>query len=277
MREYYSKTQYFATMQLNLLIGGFFKYVSKWGNTDYFSKSSKIYFVTEGECEVSLNGEKYIVKKNQMVVLPKGTVQSYAITEKGILEKYWCHFDATVGGQDFFKALKCDPVIDVPEPEKLTDLFKQMFKEDGENIFSDMALRKAMLFNILSLYLEYSNPKRVDLVGQNIDFSKVFSYMEQNVRKRITVQQMADILHLHPNYYIRVFKQRFGYSPMEFFNKLKTDKAKQFLLIPSESIKSVAEKMGFKDVFSFSKFFKINAGMSPTQYIQMYRCDRLKR
>ncbi len=276
MREYYPKTQYFATMQVNLLTGGFFKYISKWENAGYVPNANKIYFVTEGECEISINGEKYIIRKNQMAVMPKGTVQTYGITEKGVLQKHWCHFDATVGGQDLFKVLKCKPVINVPNPEYMAELFKQMFKEDGKNIFSEMVLRKAMLLNILSVYLENSNPQKFDFSEESIDFSTVISYMEKNIDKKITVEEMSAILHLHPNYFIRVFKQYFGYSPIKFFNKLKADRAKQLLTHENDGVKHAAEKLGFKDVFSFSKFFKANAGMPPTQYVSMYYSDGVK-
>ena len=71
---------------------------------------------------------------------------------------------------------------------------------------------------------------------------------------------------LSPTYLSRTFKETTGYSVIEFFNKIKIDKAKELIIEGNKKIKEVAQTLGFTDEFYFSRIFKRIEGISPSEF-----------
>jgi len=64
----------------------------------------------------------------------------------------------------------------------------------------------------------------------------------------------------------RTFKEATGYTIIEYFNKLKIDKAKELLIEGNKKIREVAQELGFVDEFYFSRTFKKAEGMNPSEF-----------
>ncbi len=88
---------------------------------------------------------------------------------------------------------------------------------------------------------------------------------------KITNKELADIIHLHPNYFNAVFKKYVSETPQRYINSLRIKKAKDILLRSHEAISEIPEQIGFKDVYYFSKAFKKATGMSPSLYRSLHQ------
>ncbi|MBI4979623.1 MAG: helix-turn-helix transcriptional regulator [Spirochaetes bacterium] len=64
----------------------------------------------------------------------------------------------------------------------------------------------------------------------------------------------------------KIFKQRTGYPPQQYFLRMKLAAAKEQLLSTDHSIKSIARAVGFTDQYYFSRLFKQHENMSPAYY-----------
>ncbi|MNM81120.1 HTH-type transcriptional activator Btr [compost metagenome] len=71
-----------------------------------------------------------------------------------------------------------------------------------------------------------------------------------------------------PDYFTRVFKKTTGKSPVEYLNEIRIKHAKQLLLSTNDSMRSIAQNVGFSDEFYFSRKFKSMSGKSPMLYIK---------
>lgn len=117
------------------------------------------------------------------------------------------------------------------------------------------------------LYEIYDNKKR-----QNTNYStalkveKVIKYMNENINNTIKLNDLAQIVSLSNTYLSRTFKEITGYSVIEFFNKMKIDKAKEIISIGDKKVREVSEMLGFKDEFYFSRLFKKIEGVSPKEF-----------
>ena len=47
---------------------------------------------------------------------------------------------------------------------------------------------------------------------------------------QVSIETLAQLAHYHPNYFINAFKQFTGYSPVQYMNHLRSEKAKDLLL-----------------------------------------------
>ena len=262
--------QYLNSMQVQYITGGYFKANSKWNTTEKL-KVNKFYYVTDGEFELTINEQVFIVKKGQLVMIPADMKHSYKLTTKNTMSKYWCHFEALSGTDGFFNTVKTDLIVDIGIDKNLISLFKKLYEyEKNTNTISGFSSR-ATLMLIIARYLEKCQCVYIENNSDNSNLSSVVDYMKTNLTENISINKLAEITHLHPNYFIRLFKQYYGASPIKYFNNMKIAEAKKHLKRSNLTIEEISKTMGFADLYTFSKFFKNNVGISPSQF----RCSNV--
>ena len=87
-------------------------------------------------------------------------------------------------------------------------------------------------------------------------------YLQQTNEIDVSVQMIADELQVSRNYLSKAFKKKYNITIQEYVFKRKMINAKD-LLRQGYKIKQVAEKVGYTDVYTFSKAFKKFYGLPP--------------
>jgi len=261
--------QFLNSLQVQYVTGRFFKATASWNNTEK-TKLNKIYYVTDGEFELTVDGKTHIVTKGQLVLIPSELKHSYRLTDNQFMHKHWCHFEAGTGADNFFDIIKTDLIVDIGIDKNLISMFKKLYSYENKTDAVSVISSKATLMLIIAKYLDNCKTVTVKKNAENPEFISVINYMKENISGSITVEKLAEFTHLHPNYFIRLFKQYFGSSPIKFFNNMKINAAKEYLQTGNYSIEEISKILGFCDLYSFSKFFKKNVGISPTRFKTSY-------
>jgi signal transduction histidine kinase/AraC-like DNA-binding protein len=89
------------------------------------------------------------------------------------------------------------------------------------------------------------------------------AYLHQNYTRPLARWEIAEAIGVNEDYLSRVFHRELGLSPWEYLNRYRIHQAKQLLRGTSESVKSVAHRVGFKDQAYFSRVFRHLTGVSP--------------
>lgn len=63
-----------------------------------------------------------------------------------------------------------------------------------------------------------------------------------------------------------IFKEAFDVTPGRYLTGVKTNYAKKLLLSKELSVTDIAELCGFSDIYYFSRIFRNETGMTPTEY-----------
>jgi len=82
----------------------------------------------------------------------------------------------------------------------------------------------------------------------------------------LTLKEIAEGVNLSGSHFSFIFRKKTGFSPIEYFNHLKVQKASQFLLFTDLRIKEIADKLGIKDPYYFTRMFTKLMGVSPATY-----------
>jgi len=89
-------------------------------------------------------------------------------------------------------------------------------------------------------------------------------FMHDSWQSDLSLNTVAQHACLSPYHFHRSFQEAFGQSPMKWFRHLKLSNAKDLLASGKMNVTEVALNSGFSDVFSFSKAFKREWGVSPS-------------
>ena len=116
-----------------------------------------------------------------------------------------------------------------------------------------------------ALYPLCENTQEPDTQGLSVSEKCVY-YIDQNAHKHITLQELAEHVHLHPNYLCQVFRVETGKSIFDQINWVRTHQASRLLRGTRLSISQVATQCGFQNVNYFSRTFKRYLGRTPTEY-----------
>ncbi len=92
------------------------------------------------------------------------------------------------------------------------------------------------------------------------------AYFHQNYDRALSRWEVAEAIGVSESYLSRVFRQELGISPWDYLNRYRILQAKRLLRRKSDSIKTIAPQVGFKDPAYFSRVFHKLTGLSPTAY-----------
>ncbi|MDR0406371.1 MAG: response regulator [Clostridiales bacterium] len=91
------------------------------------------------------------------------------------------------------------------------------------------------------------------------------NYIKQHYAEKLTLEIVANSVHLHPSYLSELFTTHIGTSFSAYTMEIRIDRAKELLLGTQYKISSICEMVGY-DMMSFSRAFKHITGVSPAQY-----------
>ena len=84
--------------------------------------------------------------------------------------------------------------------------------------------------------------------------------------ERYPVSRYADEAHLSVRHFSSLIRAYTGQKPMEWIIVYTIGQAKHLLSQTELSVKEIAGQLGFPEQFTFRKYFKTHAGMSPTRF-----------
>jgi len=99
---------------------------------------------------------------------------------------------------------------------------------------------------------------------------QTISYMMDHLNRPLQVAKLAAMAFVSPSHYFALFKRRTGSAPMDYFTRLRMERARVLLDTTSRSVKEVAAALGYEDPFYFSRVFKSVHELSPSLYRQRF-------
>lgn len=94
----------------------------------------------------------------------------------------------------------------------------------------------------------------------------IISYIEASYDSKITLEDIANSIHVCRSECSRLFKKHMNISLFEFIMQYRIEKSIEYLINTNYSIMEIANLTGFNDSNYFSKVFKKQKGCSPSKY-----------
>lgn len=239
---------------------------------DEVSSFWQLHFVTSGR---GLFHGREIRNGDAFFVVP-GESQNMSV-ESEDFEQYWLNFD----GADATRLLRD---LGIPnESHVLTLNGNGDSKALAESLLADIfgkaddsssVLRHShtyligVLYQLLSL-VEKGAERNATVTDGYV--SSVCSYIRSHYSEPLTVEWLSAVAGLSPKYLIRIFKRVTGMTVITYITKTRLEIAVSLLEGTDKSISEISRSVGYGDPLYFSKVFKCELGMSPSEYRNIKR------
>ena len=103
---------------------------------------------------------------------------------------------------------------------------------------------------------------------ENTYYRNAIAYIQENYWKNINVTEVADAIGISYVYLNKIFKAHHGKEEklIDYLNRTRIQKAAELLLQTEETLAVIAQKVGYNNDQSFSRFFKKYKGMTPGEW-----------
>jgi len=228
-------------------------------------------FVLDGNVETRSSGIVDMAGTGDVMIHPPNLPFTEIATGKGV--HLWMLIDVRVVSQlNFFHRFPISHVIPLLHKEAYAEAFEMLLNVWNQphtplRDYKAMSIAIGLLGDILESWMAAGSPSR-EASRQTAEdrFIQVVQYMEEHMDRKLTREDLAQIVHLHPGYFNRVFKQAYGMSSVQMLKMLRLRRAVQLLEEPDNTLERIAVLCGFGDAAYFSKVFKESVGQSPGEY-----------
>ena len=124
-----------------------------------------------------------------------------------------------------------------------------------------------------SPYISMPNEK----LHEDAEIRRSQNWIEKHFAVHNPVDSMLEHARLPRTTFARRFRKATGYTPMEYVQTIRVERAKALLERTSSSVEHVGGQVGYEDIASFRRLFKRMTSLTPTQYRRSFGDRRFER
>ncbi len=245
--------------------------------------SMEIIEVTSGELVIQIGTETVSATEGELIYVPTNMMlRAEAVGEYASLcgvsfspllfEDALEHFDGELLTM-FYIQSRTSPIRFASDNPISSALHRCMEVAADEFLSKELCYRLVIKANILfmisAILRSYSESRneRDRMIYHNVTrLAPVIDYIAEHFEEKIYVDSLAEIITVSNDYFIKMFKDSIGKTPIDYINGLRINKAMQYLAETDMPMSDISDKIGFCNANYFHKIFKQYTDTSPLAY-----------
>ena len=274
-----------------------FPYIVYKGNIPEFFSSyplhwhdeMEVIYIRSGQGIITIQSHQYIVKSDDIVIIPPQMVHSIEQYPKSKMEYFNILFHFSLLNYStndtcydkYFKPLYCHTKLpslylksDVDLNRFLHPHIMYLIENRKKSYTSDELMIKSNLFDIMHYVNQYSSPTSSDELSLKNNYDKLKNlllHIQSNYDRAITIKDAAAICGFSSSHFMKLFKELTGKSFSQYLIDYRLEIAARQLVETSYKIIDLAENVGFHNVSYFSRAFHAKYGKTPSAYRKSIR------
>ncbi len=225
---------------------GLFETENRWIHPTVAVDTFELIFCVAGQVKIFENKKLYNLTAGNLLLLEPNILHGGYEESSGKTSFYWLHF-------------KTDGDFKIPKFSADFLGGKRIFRELSHFSQLNPPFTEVLLAKLLFELGETNTVK--SKISHEIS-----EYIRINSASKLTVNQIAEKFGYSPDYITRIYKKEFGDNIKNAIINNRLNYIKSLLLNTNDSIKAIAEQCDFDSDNEFIKFFKYNAGQTPTNF-----------
>ena len=202
-------------------------------------------------------------------ILFPGTELQYQADREEPWEYCWAGFmgaDAAsiIRNTDFSRDVPYIPGGKIPE-EEIRSGMEQIYLSKGNTYESAVAMA-GKLYSLLAVFMHYAERSEPEKDAHVTYVEKALTYIETNYSYPVTVEGIAYYVGISRSHLFRSFQHYMNRSPKEYLTEYRIKQACHLLRETDLSVSAIAYSVGFENNLYFSRAFRKQKGLSPSEY-----------
>lgn len=264
-----------------------------WNFKEVNSPFSRLYIILEGEAWVYINNTEYHLVPGKLFLIPKFTFHTYRCNTM-MRNCYICFFDEMVEGFGMYDIIQfknlvvaqlddeklfrrvneLNPDSFIVNPDPITydnkDSIESHSNKKETRSLSDIIETQGILLQLTSRFVNNDN-ELFHLQQSKLRFRKMIYYIEKNIDKKLSIEELAKQVFLSADYFSKVFFDSMGIRPLEYINSKRIERAQMLLITTNLAIYQISDKVGISNSSYFTAMFKKHTRLTPEQYQKLHR------
>ncbi len=239
----------------------------KFNYPTYTHNTWVLYVVIEGSFRCTLSDKTETVKKNELYFIPPNKTVKRKVIEP--LRTYHISFNLNTNSplENMFPIGLFHP----SNVQRLNENIQILTSLSKSPLTTRRVIRNNYILDIIySAVYEMFSQKNRSLFEEHNSIGNLIEYMNNNYMNPITMQDIADKFNLSPSGLIYKFKKELGILPLQYLTNIRIKEAKKLLSTSLLNLADIAEMTGFENQYYFSRVFKQQTGIPPSEYRKKY-------
>jgi AraC-like DNA-binding protein/quercetin dioxygenase-like cupin family protein len=236
-----------------------------------WQSSIQFVFLHRGTMTVWVDQQPLIAKQGSVTLLLPHHHERFAFSTTSETEHSWFHLTYSSPPADLIARL--EPLKRTqPTTQAMLELVKSGLSiRRSEMPSADMLLR-SLGFAILWRYLFDSEQQLLNnsISQVHVSVERARQYIESHLDEPITLQDLAAAASVSPTHLIRLFREHFDTTPMNYVWEQRVQRGLELLRYTGLPIGVIAEKCGFKTSYHFSRRIREAVQLSPQEVRQQF-------
>lgn len=220
-----------------------------------------------GWCEIG--GEAHAVRAGELLVIPPGTPHAYGSDGQSPWSIYWFHAQGALL-DNFLAELQVAPdrpLVFLGEDPQVLALWEELLDGLEHGYTPQQMLHAAQtLAHLLAVMIRHRHENWRETPDARQKINRTITYMKEHLSQPLMLDQLAALANLSRSRYAALFKAQTGFAPIDYFNRLRMHQACQWLDTTEDSVKCIANRLGYDDPLYFSRVFRSVTECSPMAY-----------
>lgn len=231
----------------------------------------QITWIYEGELEYSINGDKFCLGSDKLLLVQSHQLHS-SHTTTGDVKTLCINFTPEIFHPLILKNY-IRPMLDSHafaysllrlKPYQITMLKKfQNWKQEPLGYFSVMNFLSQVFEEILK---EFEEDAETTDQKETWLFHEMLNFVHSNFAQPLSVKDIANSAILNKNRCTALFKKYTNMSPIKYLNDYRLYTAKNMILHTDKSISDISADVGYNQISHFIEQFRLSYGLSPLKY-----------
>lgn len=239
------------------------------GRIDY-----QLLYIASGKAHFYFEENKdTVLSAGNMVLYRPKEMQKYVYYAEDQTEVYWIHFTGSEVNEilDQYHFPTNEHVISSGTTPEYQHLFRRIIQELQlcKPHYEDLL---AMLLHQILLLVnrQFYENKKMNCYSLE-EAERATHYFYENYNKNICIEEYAASRNMSTCWFIRTFKQYSGLTPLNYLLSVRISNAQNLLENTNYNITEIASIVGYENPLYFSRLFKKQTGLSPSEYRKQHQ------
>lgn len=228
-------------------------------------------FCLDGAGELQLGHSRYRMTRGMIALLRPFEFHAYEADVQNPWSYYWIHFNGTMAQQYYdvlsgsgkYCCIRLEPEISFVQAfEKVLGILH------AGHAYKELVQASCALHQLLGEVCGLASHKGGGQETVETRVGRTLEVLRNNLGMHVSIRELAAIAKMSHAYYAAQFRRLTGESPRSYINKLKVEKACEYLRSSNAKIETIAHRLGCDDPFYFCRLFKRLTGRTPSGYRQ---------